>query len=65
MVSDPSAISYNHRAAIRSAPGGAEVVGAPRLRTPVMRRRMPLYQKVRDRSILIALSARTMMANVS
>jgi len=34
-------------------------------RTPARRRRLPLYQKVRDRSILIALSARTIMANLA
>ncbi len=36
-----------------------------RPRTPAIRRRLPLYQKVRDRSLRIALSARTMMVNVS
>jgi hypothetical protein len=38
---------------------------ASRPRTPAMRRRLQLYQKVRDLSILIALSARTMVVNVS
>jgi hypothetical protein len=34
-------------------------------RIPAMRRRLPLYQKACDRSIRIALSARTLMVNVS
>ena len=38
---------------------------APCPRTPAMRRRLPLYQKVCDRSIRSALSARIMMVNVS
>jgi hypothetical protein len=38
---------------------------APRPRTPAMRRRLPLDQKVGDRSIRSALSARIMMVNVS
>jgi hypothetical protein len=35
------------------------------LAPPAMRRRLPLEQTVRDRSILIALSARTLMVNIS
>src|SRR5690349_15435007 len=58
MLSDPSAISYNHRAAIRSALGGAEVVGAasrearplrdwPPVETELLRHRRPAPDRLR------------------